>query len=197
MKKAIPLILSVSIHAFVILFFLFIAGVFNSNLYKSYTSVSIEGDPNKRIGESGGMRGMKKSPLNTGHPEGSPSSSSVPVEGNANVGTAGSGSGEGGGTGFGAKETYIGQVLKRIHSHKYYPIYAQKRRLQGVVKLKFTLRKDGTLKGEIKKVASSGLEILDEAGIKTIKDAAPYMPFPNNIKEDELDFVVDIDFVLQ
>ncbi len=196
MKKAIPLILSISIHAFIILFFLFIAGVFNSDIYKSYTSVSIEGDPNKRIGEGGGMHGMKTSPLNTGHSPGSPSSSASVTDNTTTGDGGGSGSGEGGGTGFGVKETYIGQVLKRIHSHKYYPIYAQKRHLQGVVKLKFTLRKDGTIKSEIKKVASSGLAILDEAGIKTIKDASPYMPFPSNIKEDELDFVVDIDFVL-
>ena len=193
MKKSLPLILSILIHASIISLFLFVSGyhIFKHYREKDIMSVSIEGDPNKKIGNGGTG---KKAQINTS----SDTSSNTIGTNNIidNIKTSNNGSGEGGGTGFGVKSNYMGLVLKSIHSHKYYPIYAKKRGLTGIVKLKFTLKKNGSIKGNIEKLNSSGYDILDDAGIKAIKDSAPFAFFPEEIKDQEINFIVDIDFVL-
>jgi len=194
MKKGTPLILSILIHVAIISLFLFISvdHIFKHYNDKDVTSVSIEGDPNKKIGNSGiGKTSQKNTANNT--------FINTPSTGNTikNENSGGKlGSGESGGTGLVVKNNYMGLVLKKIHTNKYYPIYAKKRGLTGTVKLKFTLKKNGSIKGNIEKLKSSGYDILDNAGIKAINDSAPFASFPEEIKEHEINFTVDIDFVL-
>ena len=68
--------------------------------------------------------------------------------------------------------------------------------MTGIVKLKFTLKRNGLIKGSIEKLNSSGHDILDDAGIKAIKDSAPFASFPEEIKDQEINFIIDIDFVI-
>ena len=191
MKKGLPVILSILIHASIISFFLFVSGsiMLKHHDNKDIMSVSIEGDPNERIGVGSSTKGSQKNIIKD-------KSMDMPGINNNMTGATVVGSGEGGGTGLGIKSNYMGLVLKRIHSHKYYPIYAKKRGMTGIVKLKFTLKKDGTIKGNIEKLKSSGYEVLDDAGIKAIRESAPFSIFPEDIREQEINFVVDIDFVL-
>jgi TonB family protein len=91
---------------------------------------------------------------------------------------------------------YEADLIRRINENKYYPATARKQRLTGTVKLKFVLNRDGTLRGDISKVKTSGYDILDEAGIKTIESVAPFQPFPEYIKEEVMTFFVDIDYIL-
>lgn len=196
MKRSLPIIIAIIIHVSAITLFLLMSGHFvyiiNKNNKEDITSISIEGDPNKKIGIGGSINNSAHSGNKNNYID-----KNMSIE---SVGTSGSekteGNGEGGGTGFGVKTNYAGMVIEKIHTHKHYPLYAQKRGITGVVALKFTLKKDGYLKGNIEMVRSSGNNILDEAGIKTIQKAAPFAPFPNDIKEQELVFKVDIDFVL-
>jgi TonB family protein len=185
---------SILIHICIITVFLFAAGVFSlgGSRRTEVLSVTIEGDPSKVIGTAQHLSRPDKTSVDiSSYKAPSPTATSSNRPASASAAT-----GEDGGTGIGVKDTYIGQVLRKIHSNKYYPVYAQKRGLTGVVKLKFTLKKDGSLKGAVQKINSSGQQILDEAGIKAISSAAPFAPFPEDIKDDELNFVVDIDFVL-
>jgi TonB family protein len=186
---------SILIHVCVIIIFLFAAGVFSlgGSRRTEVLSVTIEGDPSKVMGTAQHPAHDDRTSVSMRTGE---APSSMDAEKSGAKTPASAATGEGGGTGLGVKDTYIGQVLRKIHSNKYYPVYAQKRGLTGVVKLKFTLKKDGSLKGLVQKINSSGQQILDEAGIKAISSAAPFAPFPDDIRDDELNFVVDIDFVL-
>lgn len=196
MKRSLPIIIAIIIHVSAITLFLLMSGYFvsiiNKNNKEDITSISIEGDPNKKIGIGSYSNNVRRTGSTNDYID-----KNMSVE---DIGTSGTktteGNGEGGGTGFGVKTNYSGMVIEKIHTHKHYPIYAQKRGITGVVTLRFTLKKDGYLKGNIEKVRSSGNNILDEAGVKTIQKAAPFAPFPNDIKEQELVFKVDIDFVL-
>ena len=194
MKKGTPLILSILIHAAVISLFLFISvdHIIKHYSDKEITDVSIEGDPNKKIGNGNTSRMSQKNIGNNMFIDTPDTKNTI-----NNVNSGGNpGSGEGGGTGLWVKNNYMGLVLKSIHSHKYYPIYAKKKGLTGIVKLKFTLKKNGSIQGNIEKLNSSGSDLLDNAGIKAIKDSAPFPVFPAEITDQEINFIVDIDFVL-
>ena len=95
-----------------------------------------------------------------------------------------------------ARETYEDKILKRINAMKHYPMLARRKGQEGIVKVKFTLDKSGTLKGGIVIVKRCGYEILNEAAVKTIVRANPYPVFPHVIRKDEMTFVVDVDFRL-
>ncbi|AQW86347.1 energy transducer TonB [Campylobacter pinnipediorum] len=56
-----------------------------------------------------------------------------------------------------------------------YPKNAQKMRKQGIVEVSFLLKKSGAVEN-IKVVSSSGIDILDNAAMKTIKLASKYFP---------------------
>ena len=96
-----------------------------------------------------------------------------------------------------ARETYEDKILKRINAMKHYPMWARRMGQEGVVKVKFTLNKDGTLNDEVIIVKRCGYEILNAAAIKTIVMANPYSGFPDEINEEEMTFIVDVDFRLE
>ncbi|MEI6093080.1 MAG: energy transducer TonB [bacterium] len=196
-KKFLPITIAVIIHVAAISLFLLMSGHFISGTKnkEDVTSISIEGDPNKKIG-LGSFANKNKTENSTILKDIDISGLKKTKDNGRKTSASTTGDGEGGGTGFGIKTNYAGMVIEKIHSHKHYPIYAQKKGITGVVTLRFTLKKDGSIKGNIEKVKLSGNNILDEAGVKTVENAAPFPPFPNDIKEQELTFKVDIDFVL-
>ena len=57
--------------------------------------------------------------------------------------------------------------------------------IDGKLGLRFQISRDGNLMG-VQLVDSSGLEILDMAAIKAVKEAAPYYPFPITISKSKL-----------
>lgn len=69
------------------------------------------------------------------------------------------------------------------YGNKYYPEQARARNLAGEVLLLVSLKANG----ELEKVSierSSGIKILDEAAIQTVHIAAPFDPFPANMRKD-------------
>lgn len=64
-----------------------------------------------------------------------------------------------------------------------YPEEARRRKLSGSLLLEVALNADGTI-NEIMIRRSSGEKILDDAAIRIVELAAPYAPFPQNIKQE-------------
>lgn len=94
------------------------------------------------------------------------------------------------------RDIYFKSILMRIHRMKYYPLFARKMKLQGVVKLKFTIRRNGKLKGNIIVLKGCKHEVLNQAGVKTIYSANPFPAFPEKLKGNEKTFIIDIDYKL-
>lgn len=77
-----------------------------------------------------------------------------------------------------------------------YPYQAIRQGMQGEVGMEFTIRKDGTISG-IKVINSSGYDILDDAVVRALKQAAPYSPLPSGIGKDKLLITGNFRYVLR
>ena len=64
-----------------------------------------------------------------------------------------------------------------------YPDEAKQKRLYGNLILTVTLRADGTI-AQVRVLHSSGHKVLDDAAIRIVRLAAPYSPFPKDIREE-------------
>ncbi|MFL1406964.1 energy transducer TonB [Marinobacter sp. M1N3S26] len=71
-----------------------------------------------------------------------------------------------------------------------YPPEARTQGIYGDLRLLVSLRKDGTVK-EVSILESSGSSVLDDAAIRIIRLAAPFAPFPDEMREktDELEII--------
>ena len=71
-----------------------------------------------------------------------------------------------------------------------YPDEARRRKLYGSLILRVSLKADGTIE-EIEVRRSSGYKLLDDAAIRIVRLAAPYAPFPEEIRKetDVLDII--------
>ncbi len=98
-----------------------------------------------------------------------------------------------------AKENYMTKVLRQIHSRKYYPSIARRMRLEGNVKLKFTLDKSGSLMGAAFILEGCKHKILNNAGQATIVRAGPYPPFPPDVAsvKEKMTFIVTVEYSLK
>ena len=74
--------------------------------------------------------------------------------------------------------------------NKYYPQASIRYGLYGELRLLVVIRKDGSLE-DIKVLSPSGYAVLDEAAIKIVRMAAPYAPFPSELRAttDKLEIV--------
>ena len=80
---------------------------------------------------------------------------------------------------------YMKKLKEKIESIWKYPEEAARRGMSGDLYIKFSIHKDGSL-GEIELIRTSGYSDFDKAAIKALKDAAPYWPLPDDVKEGEL-----------
>ena len=80
--------------------------------------------------------------------------------------------------------------MRTEHGNLNYPDEARRRKLYGNLILQVSLKADGTIE-EIKVRKSSGHKLLDDAAIRIVRLAAPYAPFPEEIRKetDVLDIV--------
>jgi len=74
--------------------------------------------------------------------------------------------------------------------NKYYPEASVRYGLYGSLRLLAVIRSDGSLE-DIRVLSSSGYAVLDEAAIKTVRMAAPYAPFPPELRAttDKLEII--------
>jgi protein TonB len=74
--------------------------------------------------------------------------------------------------------------------NKYYPEASVRYGLYGSLRLLAVIRFDGSLE-DIRVLSSSGYAVLDEAAVKTVRMAAPYAPFPPELRAttDKLEII--------
>jgi protein TonB len=91
-----------------------------------------------------------------------------------------------------ADAAYLHSWLRRLEAvgNRYYPEASVRYGLYGSLRLLVVIRKDGTLE-DVTVLSSSGYAVLDEAAIKTVRMAAPYAPFPAELKAttDKLEII--------
>lgn len=66
--------------------------------------------------------------------------------------------------------------------NRYYPEEARRKKISGDVRLVVALLPDGSVK-RIDVLSSSGKSVLDQAAIRSVKLAAPFAPFPSELRE--------------
>ena len=65
----------------------------------------------------------------------------------------------------------------------YYPPAARARNIYGEVRLLVAIRSNGKLE-QVKILKSSGYGVLDEAALQSVRQAAPFQPFPAELRQD-------------
>jgi protein TonB len=91
-----------------------------------------------------------------------------------------------------ADAAYLLDWRRRLEAvgNQYYPEASVRYGIYGNVKLMVVIRADGNLE-EVKVLSSSGYAVLDEAAIKVVRMAAPYSPFPTELRAttDKLEII--------
>jgi len=86
---------------------------------------------------------------------------------------------------------YIRGVQEKIINAVYYPKEARDWGWQGTAKLNLIIASEGTLK-QVTILESSGYDMLDDAAIDAVNNQAPYPPFPDHIKQEQLSIEVPV-----
>ncbi len=95
------------------------------------------------------------------------------------------------------EKSYESKILSRIQRMKYYPLTARRMNQEGVVVVKFRLKKDGTLAGSVKVVKGCEYELLNRAGVKTIYRSLPFPSFPDLSISESIEFNVQLVYNLK
>ncbi|HPD60927.1 MAG TPA: energy transducer TonB [Thermodesulfobacteriota bacterium] len=112
------------------------------------------------------------------------------------IGSGGSsGKGRSGNNGVKVQEDYFTIVRLKIEKHKTYPRFASIRQICGTVVIHFIITPEGAAK-EIDIVQSSGSSVLDQAGLKAVKDASPFPKPPVEFFQTAVSIEVPIVFEL-
>lgn len=90
---------------------------------------------------------------------------------------------------------YQDMIKQRIEEARQYPAWAEERKLEGIVQLRFSIYSNGQL-GTIHILHPSGYNILDQSALKTIKKASPFPPIPKEIDGDSVNIEVSIVYLL-
>lgn len=93
------------------------------------------------------------------------------------------------------EEGYRARIRQTIDAHKHYPRLARRLGHEGRVVVAFTIEADGRLAG-VRVVESSGSELLDEAALEAVREAAPFPPFPSGISRKQWSFTLPLSFTL-
>jgi protein TonB len=87
-----------------------------------------------------------------------------------------------------------GMLVGRIRERQEYPSLARLRGVEGKVQVRIVIQKNGEL-GEASIVRSSGHLVLDEAALKTVRDAFP-LPLDKPLDTPQLVRVIPISYTL-
>ncbi|ACR12494.1 TonB family protein [Teredinibacter turnerae T7901] len=95
----------------------------------------------------------------------------------------------------GNSRSYFGHLTSWLNQHKDYPAHLKKRKVQGVVVVRFTINATGEiLHKAIKK--SSGNTELDQAALDVLDKANPLPPIPAEMKRTKLTLSLPVDYSL-
>ena len=107
--------------------------------------------------------------------------------------------GAGGGTGRGTADAlaaYKSQVRRKIERNRKYPPSARNGRIEGTVRVSFTLNRQGQVVS-FRMVNSSGHPILDDEAAALIRRVSPMPAFPKELTISTLELTVPIKFALR
>ena len=93
----------------------------------------------------------------------------------------------------GARAGYAAIIQRRIEDVKEYPKGSEKSGRQGVLKVQFTILKNGQL-GNISLLTETEYPELNQAAMAAVKRAAPFSGIPDSIMGQSLSFIVPIKF---
>ena len=96
----------------------------------------------------------------------------------------------------GLRGLFTGKVWQQIANAKYYPRLARRRGMEGQPIIAFTLGKQGQLT-KVDLVQTSGYQLLDQAALKAVHQAAPYPEIPVELRTDIFQFKLPISFILK
>ncbi len=92
---------------------------------------------------------------------------------------------------------FLRMVSGKIEKSKRYPGWAMDAGLEGKVVVRFTILQNGALGEHLQLVKSSGTEILDNAAMAAVRDAAPFPVLPNSLSREQLQVELPMDFRLR
>ncbi len=113
----------------------------------------------------------------------------------AMVRASGSGAQRRAGGKAGDSKHYFSQLSAWLGQHKTYPPELKKRKAQGIVTVKFGIRRNGEIFATSVK-STSGHKALDDAALQMLADASPLPPLPASIKKDQIHLVIPIEYSL-
>jgi protein TonB len=113
----------------------------------------------------------------------------------AMIRASGSGAQRSAGGKAGDSKHYFSQLSAWLGQHKTYPPALKKRKAQGIVTVKFGIRRNGEIFATSVK-SSSGHKALDEAALQMLADASPLPPLPASIKKEQIHLVIPIEYSL-
>ncbi len=86
---------------------------------------------------------------------------------------------------------YAATIKPMIENKKKYPEKARRNDIEGEVRVRFIVARDGTIK-DISLNTSSGTSILDNAALKAVRDAAPFPPLPSGLQTGVSELIVKL-----
>jgi protein TonB len=86
-------------------------------------------------------------------------------------------------------------VGSKIRSKVKYPQNCRRLGIEGSVRIKFEINSGGTAVG-IEITRSSGNRDIDAAAVDAVKNGAPFLPYPRDISQKSLSFVLPLNFKL-
>jgi len=95
----------------------------------------------------------------------------------------------------GVESDYRSRLRAAILEQQSYPRQARRRRLKGTVVIEFRVDANGST-SELVVRTSSGAAVLDNAALQAVRDVGRFEPFPSEVSDLSLLFVVPISFRL-
>lgn len=94
-----------------------------------------------------------------------------------------------------AQQRYLGELMGWLAQHRVYPPELKKKKIEGVVKVRFAFEKSGEVTS-ISIAESSGNTLLDEAAVDVLRRAAPLPVIPDILGRDRLTITLPIEYSL-
>lgn len=94
------------------------------------------------------------------------------------------------------RANYYAMVSAHLNQRKKYPTEARKAREQGVVKVRFTVDRNGNI-SNVSITGSSGHAVLDQATLALMQRVAPLPRMPESMAQDQVTISLPIDYSLR
>jgi TonB family protein len=89
--------------------------------------------------------------------------------------------------------SYLGHLRSQINAVWEYPLAARNKGLNGTVTIRFSIAQNGRLEALTIK-ENSPHQLLDNEALRTIKAAAPFMPFPSDFSIEKLHVLASFEY---